>query len=199
MPAPYHPRVKWLLAIRGVSPRLMEALEGEPVLDFPDSPKGAGMAGTSGAGKSFALTRHLADHAQAILAKHPDPDNALWPARSVVFADWIEQSEALKRMIGLGQGEAIETWVEAAKTVRRFYLDDFGRERLTGPNDYALGIIREVLHHRHGHMLPVFWTTNLEVKALGDLYQDAPLIGRMIEAWRPVIVRAPNQRMARPA
>ena len=191
----YHPRVIWMLTVREVPPLLLEALEGEPRLTFPDSPRGAGMAGTSGAGKSFAMVRHLAARAQAILARHPDPDHALWPSRSVVWAGWVQKSEELKRWVAAGHHEALENWIEAAKTCGCLYLDDLGRERLTGPDDYALGLLREVLDHRHGHRLPVCWTCNLSAVELVEKWNDPALVGRLVEAWPPVRVKGANLRL----
>jgi DNA replication protein DnaC len=192
----YHPRVKWLLKTRGVGPRLLEALDLEPILRFPEAPMGAGMAGASGAGKTFAMVRHLADRAQAIVESYPNPDDALWPSRAALWVSWTQKSEELKRWVGAGQGEAVDEWIELAKLTKRLYLDDLGRERVTGANDYALGVLREVLDYRHTNLLPVYWTTNLNATDLSELYLDKALIGRIVEAWPPVRVGGSNLRLA---
>ena len=192
----YHPRVKYLLGTRGVNPRLFQALELEAHLTFPDNPGGAGMAGTSGAGKTFAMVRHLADKAQAIVDVAHDPDVALWPARFALWVPWVQKSEELKRWVSQGQGEALEEWVDYAKLCRWLYLDDLGRERVTGPNDYAHGLLREVIDYRHQSLLPVCWTTNLGAVEMGELYGDPALIGRMVEAWPPMRVKGANLRLA---
>jgi len=192
----YHPRVSWLLEKKEVPPLYLEALVGDPILTFPAALGGGGMAGTSGAGKSYAMVRHMAALAQQVVEGHPNPEGALWPAGLVMWASWIQKSEELKRWVSAGYHDLLENWIEAAKGCRRLYLDDIGRERLTGPDDYALGILREVLDFRHGHKLSVCWTCNLSALELGNKWNDPALVGRLVEAWPPVKVRGANLRLS---
>ena len=199
MPAPYHPRVRWLLETRGIPPRLLQALETEPILTFPDVPQGAGMVGATGSGKSFAMVRHLAEKAQKIMAAAVTRPNAgLWPSPGPVWASWVQKAGELNRAKAAGDYEAVEAFVERAKATRWLYLDDLGRESLSGSCDYALGILQEIIDFRYANMRPVFWTTNLEVFQLGEFYRDQALVERMVEAWPPVKVMSANLRMSPP-
>jgi DNA replication protein DnaC len=112
------------------------------------SPKGLGMVGETGQGKTSAIVRTL--------------ERQCKEGKSICFTSAVELSEKASEANQYEEGkkakrEAAERRLTACKESDITFLDDLGKSKLTERGESTL---YEVLEYRYSHMLPVFWTSN---------------------------------------
>lgn len=196
----FHSRTRYLLGLPqvGIASEELRALDAPAIHPVPDR-KGYGLWGPTGVGKTWMLVQVAA---RILDAKHvrlrPDPSTALLPDSPpwIMWVDWPEQAEILKRKV-VGGGSGINAWVDRCKEVRFLFLDDLGRERLKGNDDYALGVLSEIISSRYRSQKAIYWTTNKGPEDLISLY-GSRLASRLLSAWPPFQVDGQDLRLAGP-
>ena len=184
----FHPRTRELLTRVGLAPVELEALNHAPRHQVPDEPRGFGLIGPTGTGKSWALALHVAQRVDRSVLRQPDPTRAtlLWLDGEVardgrlLWVVWLDQAEAIRRR--RFEKVWVEAWAETAEDVPLLVLDDIGREPFEGVNDPAREVLVRVLEHRYRFRLPVLWTSNRTREELTAFY-GAPLTSRILGTW----------------
>ena len=193
----FHPRTRALLTLPavGLAPREVRALDLPPIHHLPDKPSGFGLAGNTGIGKTFALARHLAERVESVVCASSDPETALIPSNHRIrWINWPEKSEEIKRLV-MRSGDVLDDWVFAVKWAAHLYLDDLGRERCKGDDDYSLALLTEILDHRYRNGLPVYWTSNRMPDELCSYYPSR-LTSRLLSTWPPYVLYGKDLRLA---
>ena len=188
-------RVSWLLKTSGLSLREIEDAERPPIHSVEDAPTGFGLVGTTGVGKTIVLARRFLLFAQAVVDRK-GPEAKFDATDRVLWLNWPDTAETLKRWSTMGDPRHIDAWVEKAKGIETLYLDDLGAERSKGEDDFAGGILREILDSRYRDALPVFWTSNLDSEGLIRFY-GARLVSRIAQAWPGRKLAGPDLRMGK--
>lgn len=191
-----HERTRLLLSRIGLSALELEDLEAEPIHHVQDRPAGFGLIGTPGVGKTVLLARRMHDQVLPFVEGSQVPEQATLPSRFLRWKNWPQAAETLKRWIAQEYTDDIADLVEDLVDCRQLYLDDLGRERIVSADDYALGILREILDRRHRARRPVFWTSNITLPELNRIY-GAPTASRMFSAWPPIVLKGPDLRLAK--
>nr|WP_320132364.1 hypothetical protein [uncultured Holophaga sp.] len=191
-----HSRTLELLASIGLGRREMRSLELAPLFDLP-SPRdrGFGLIGPTGTGKTWRLVQALGTHLDGIVMASEDPANAYRPLNYAEWVNWPDAAEKIKGMVAKGYHADIVDLVESWETCGLLFLDDLGQERVTGENDYSLGVVRSLLDQRYRADRPVYWTSNLGPKDLVGIY-GARMVSRMKEAWPWTVVERRDMRLA---
>lgn len=188
-------RAKVVLRGAGVALREMKALDVQPIHSFDVPYSGFGLTGKTGLGKTWALVQFFGAVVDEIVGDGPNSRECV-PARFSFWVNWPDQAECLKRMVsGNGDGQDLNEFIERAQTCQYLFLDDLGQERIKGAEDYSLGVLKEIIDHRHRNDLPLFWTSNLTVPQLANLY-GSRIVSRMMEAWPPVQVQGKDLRLS---
>ena len=192
----YHPRTRQLLEKPcGLAPRELRALELTPFRTVRDVPTGYGLIGGTGVGKTFALVRHAADRVEQIVQACPLPSEARLPFAWATWENWPERAEEIKRL-STKQGRDLEEWIQRAKVATCLYLDDLGRERIKGEDDFSLGVLAEIVDHRYRQGSPVFWTSNLgSPDEFGKIYPGR-MVSRLLSTWPPFLLRGEDLRLS---
>jgi len=190
----YHPRTEFLMARIGVSTRELRAIGHPPKHDFPYNKEGFGLIGNTGTGKTWSLIHALADDVNGLVLKSKQPDDYWLPSEYATWLNWPGRAEQLKSMIGLHENLDISRLVEDWCLCGMLFVDDIGAERVTGDNDYSLGILRTVLDSRYRYERPVYWTSNLNIQPLKDQY-GVRMVSRMLQAWPPVVIKGKDLRL----
>jgi hypothetical protein len=190
-----HDRTAFLLKQVGLSLLELPAVEADPLHLVQDRPAGFGLIGGTGLGKTWVMARRLGLQVQGMVEDDPTPDTARMPSRFARWRNWPEMAETLKRWIAQSYTDDVADLVEDLVDCRQLYLDDLGQERIVGADDYALGILREVLDRRYRNQRPVFWTSNQPVPELTRLY-GARTASRILSTWPPVVLKGPDLRLA---
>ena len=112
------------------------------------SPKGLGMVGETGLGKTSSIVRTL--------------ERQCREGKSICFTSAVELSEKASEANQYEEGkkakrESAERRLTACKKSDITFLDDLGKSKLTERGESTL---YEVLEYRYSQMLPVFWTSN---------------------------------------
>lgn len=188
-----HDRSRLILTNIGLSPLELEAAEMDLALDVPGRPTGYGLVGTTGIGKSSHFARRLARQVEGRVQSAHDPKVANMPFAFARWRNWPDTAENLKLWIGQGWNEDIANLVDQLVGCRELYLDDLGRERIVGPDDYALGVLRTLLDARIRAQRPVFWTSNQPIPELNKTYGTAT-VSRLVNAWPPVLCKGRDLR-----
>ncbi len=193
-----HERTRFLLnRTIGVAPSELVALGVAPIHRLPDAPRGFGLTGSTGRGKTFALVQHLAGIVDRIVAAAPDPEQATLPVYAyAVWVNWPDQAETLKRMVARSSSHELDLWIERVHEAQILVLDDLGQERIKGEEDYATGLLREILDRRYRQGQALYWTSNLNAEGLTKLY-GARTISRLLDAWPPTPVQGQDLRIQR--
>lgn len=193
---PFHPRTRQLMILPGIglAPREAGALLAHPLHRVPEAPKGCGLVGGVGLGKTWALARHAASRVEAVVQRAPDPHTALLPHAFVVWVNWPEKAEQIKRL-SVRPGTDLEDWIDRAKVAGALYLDDLGRERQKGEDDFSLGVLSEILDHRYRFALPVFWTSNLTTPEEFNAVYNARMVSRLLSTWPPFLLKGKDLRL----
>ena len=196
----YHDRTRYLLGLEfvGLGEHELQALDMEPIHQLPEGlPRGYGLWGGTGVGKSFALVRRMADLVENYVRLRPLPGTAdLGQAGGLLWVNWPEKAEQVKRRV-IGGAAEVHTFVERCKTTKWLVLDDLGKERLNGEDDYALGILAEVLDARYRSGKALWWTSNLSPTDLTGLY-GSRLASRLLSTWPPFHVEGETDLRLRP-
>lgn len=183
----YHDRTRYLLRLEavGLGQHERQALDLEPIHHLPEGLiKGFGLWGGTGVGKSFALVRKVADLVERQVRLSGFPENAdLGAMGGLLWVNWPEKAEQVKRRV-IGGAAEVHTFVERCKSTRWLVLDDLGKERIKGEDDYALGILAEVLDARYRSGKALWWTSNLSPADLTELYKSR-LASRLLSTWPP--------------
>jgi DNA replication protein DnaC len=191
----FHPRTRCLLRMPiGCAPREIEALNHAPIHTLPEIAMGFGLVGNTGVGKSWALVQQLAGSVDAMVSASPDPMNFKMPLK-VRWVNWPEKAEELKRQC-VRFADAVDDWCGDVKGAAIVILDDLGRERSKGEDDYATALLNEILDARYRNRLATFWTSNLMPDGLSHFY-PAPLVSRLLSAWPPCVIEGDDLRLAR--
>lgn len=171
----------------------LRALTLPVIHSTPEMPSGFGLIGPTGCGKTWALVQRVGNRVDAVVALSDDPGSAKLPfGFRPRWVNWPERAEQIKREIR--DSDSLERWVDMAQSCSELYLDDIGRERTTGENDYSLGVLTEILDHRYRHEMPVFWTSNRSPEELGVFYSGR-LSSRLLGAWPPFGVAGDDLRL----
>lgn len=189
------PRVSWLLKTSGLSLREIEDAGRPAIHSVEDVPTGFGLIGSTGIGKTVVFARRFLLFAEAVVARK-GPEAKFDADDRVLWLNWPETAETLKRWSTMNDPRHTDAWVEKAKGIETLYLDDLGAERSKGDDDFAGGVLREVLDSRYRDGLPVFWTSNLDGAGLAKFY-GARLVSRIAQAWPGRKLAGPDLRMGK--
>ena len=142
---------------------------------------GFGLGGPVGCGKSCAvaavLKHGLSEWAfQNFLEWGPDTDSFHSGGPSVFWADWPEISDYLLRHAV--DSDSVDELMAKMKKADILILDDLGKERFPAVKDpntvpFSRAQLDICIAYRNSQVAPIFWTTNLELKALGEVYGPA--------------------------
>jgi DNA replication protein DnaC len=193
-----HNRTRVILTNIGLCEVELEHVEREFLHQVQDRPAGFGLIGTAGVGKTIHLARRLFLAVQDCVEDSGRLARTTVPHRFARWRNWVETAETLKFWISHDFSDDVAELVEQLSECRELYLDDVGQERIVGPDDYALGLLRSILDARYRAKLPVFWTSNLEIRDLNKIY-GTRTISRLVSAWPPIPLKGPDLRLARRA
>ena len=190
-----HARTAELMASPvGCAPREIQAMRSSALHSLPQIPGGFGLVGPTGCGKTWALVQHLGMQIEAVVAASQSPGEAKMPyGFRLRWVNWPERAEQIKREIR--DTHSLEDWIDMAQECSALYLDDLGRERITGENDYSLGVLSEVIDHRYRHDLPIFWTSNRSPEELGAFYSGR-IASRLLGTWPAFGVNGADLRLS---
>ena len=132
-------------------------------------PRGFGLVGTSGAGKTMAVAAlvrlcirtWLLGNVHALgrlVINNPPIQWVDWPER----VDWMRDHY-----------DRVGGFMAAALEVPLLVLDDIGAERIVGDTyerDYGSGKLDLLIHGRENRKLPTIWTSNMNEDALASRY-----------------------------
>lgn len=144
----------------------------EKVLSWQVNPRGIGIAGRSGTGKTrlmFLLLRRVFMDGNGVRA---------------ISGKRFERSCHLM-FDKMDEGREI---IRQARDTEVLFLDDLGKERYT---DRVESEFYDLVEHRTSHLLPILWTTNSSGDALGDMMSEdrgAPIIRRLREFTEIIVV-----------
>ncbi len=136
--------------------------------------KGFGLSGTAGVGKSFALACMFRQGAVAVARARLDRGCNVTEAAIPWFL-WRRWPEVVNRLrvtsTREGGLEQVESILAPLYTTPCLVLDDLGAERVKNyEDDWATSQLDLLVDHRHGAMLPIWWTTNLHREAVATRY-----------------------------
>nr|WP_320131984.1 hypothetical protein [uncultured Holophaga sp.] len=191
-----HTRTLQLLSTIGLGKHELQALSAPPL--FPLSgplETGLGLIGPTGTGKTWRLIQALGADLDVHVLTQPVPAEAKMPFRYARWINWPDASEKLKGMVAKGFHADIVDLVDAWESCCMLFLDDLGQERITGENDYSLGILRSLLDQRYRTGRAVYWTSNLPPKDLVRVY-GSRIVSRMREAWPWTAVKGHDMRVS---
>lgn len=194
----YHWRTREFLVSDtiGLAPRELEALKAAPIHRLVENDAGFGVIGDIGVGKTWALARYVADLVEQAVRDAEDPEWMRLPAFGfAVWVNWPERAESLKRSFFYRDKREMEDWIERAKTAARLFLDDLGRERSKGEDDYSFAVLSEIIDHRYRYRLPVFWTSNLTKPEEFSAAYSARFVSRLLGTWPPVLLQGQDLRL----
>jgi DNA replication protein DnaC len=175
------------VAIRRALPRLLtqDLIGGDALVA-----DGFGLTGGQGIGKTMCLAamvraRATALHARALSACRvaPADGDASWFRVGVQWVNWPSGAARVKALSVQDHGAAeVAALVRAWAGTPLLVLDDLGRERMRGAydEDYAFGVLDQVVDARSRESAPVLWTSNLTPAALVSRY-GAALPSRLLE------------------
>jgi DNA replication protein DnaC len=189
-----HPSSYRLLLEIGLGSKELCDLDAEPIHVITDRSGGFGLIGGNGVGKTWILAHRLCSGIERSVLKSEAPANAKLLPGTVRWFNWPNQAEQLKTWISVHYSQDLQAFLEEASICRVLYLDDLGQERITGENDYALGMLRTIICTRHRNGLPLFWTSNLDMTGLATIY-GSRIVSRMLQAWPPMRVKGDDLRL----
>jgi DNA replication protein DnaC len=194
-----HKQTRALLAKPvGLGAKELDALTVPKIRDLPGPIMGGhgfGIVGPVGTGKTWGLVQGLAEGLDRHVCSQICPESAVVPCNN--FAKWLNwptMAEELKHMAGLRYFSEIAEICERWSSCKLLFVDDLGREAVSGPGDVSHRSLLEVLRERHRGKMPVFWTSNLSLVELKTIY-GADLISRIMEAWPPVFWTGEDMRL----
>jgi len=196
----FHPRTRELLAQAGLAARELDALDHACLYTLPPN-NAFGLVGDTGAGKTWAIARRVAQLVDDAVRRQPDPARAklIWVDgeiardRRVLWVNWHDHVEDIHRR--RFDDVWVDTWSSWAETVPLLVLDDLGRERYEGEKDPARAVLVRVLDNRHRAKYPVMWTSNLKINELTPIY-GAALVSRILGSWPAYEVEGHDLRLA---
>jgi len=157
---------------------------------------GFGFIGPTGAGKS-AVKAVLVKGYHGVRFRHWVEHNPLrhepdLPQESVAWINWPDVADDLSRMGTDASG--IESFQSRNRRASLLILDDLGRERFAARNDEAAmpfhqAQLERLIDARNEARRPIFWSSNLRMKELIDLYGSA-LMSRLVQSNPPIEVAA---------
>lgn len=175
----------------GLAEEELAAVTAGRLRPLPDGQGGFGFWGPPGTGKTWLAAQWVAEFHQAHKGRWFAEN--LPPEDRVFWVHWPTAAEELKRLVIASAGRTAD-WVARAKRARLLVLDDLGRERVRGAEDFARGVLVEVVDHRVRHRLPVIWTSNLGPGPLDEFYRG-PLASRLLGTWPPFEVDGEDMRL----
>ena len=122
------------------------------------SPKGLGMVGETGLGKTSAQVRLQAKQSKK--------------GKSICFLEATELAElasAANQYNDESKKKQAEQRLHKAKTSDITLLDDLGKGKLTERGESSL---YELLNYRYSHQLPMFWTSNSTAEEMLKSFSD---------------------------
>jgi len=164
----------------GVAPREIRALDHPALVALPKASGGFGLYGPTGSGKTWAMVQT----ADTLMETY------WWWHRSFLWLNWPEQANLIRRA-PLNVGKLIA----AAKDKMVLFLDDLGAETCKTADDYAFGILKEIVDFRYRHEKQIYWTSNQDAAALNEHY-GAGFTSRLIGAWPEYAYKGPDRRIA---
>lgn len=163
-----------------------------PLIEGLLPPKGLGIIGDTGTGKTMALAALVKQNMKVRYRDHlasgtgdflPKIKWVCWP-ETVAFIRSNATSPDVEQMF---QG-----WEETMLLV----LDDLGRERIKGAyaEDWATNQLDRIITSRNRRMLPILWSTNVSIGDLSSIY-GAAMLSRLLEGSYLVHIEGANQRL----
>lgn len=199
----YHIRTRQILAGLGLAPVELEALDHPPRHEVPLDPRGFGLLGTAGTGKTWTLVRLVANHVEQLVRRQPDPSRAhlLWIEGDVARdgrVRWVHWPR-LAREIQDRRFEGRWRWDlgEALEDYPVLVLDDLGRETRLKGEDPAFEVLQRVVEHRHRRRMQTYWTSNLTREEFCSFY-GGPLSSRILGTWPDYQVDGQDMRLFTP-
>lgn len=193
------------------TPQIIEALSAG-VLEQASLASGFGLSGQAGIGKTgamVALARAIAHRAEAPAAKPPPASvqemeeqqrDRERPAPPWML--WLSWPDTVNRMrvLSMQDGGIAEVGrlVDRATRCAVLFLDDVGAERIKGTyiDDWAASQLDLIVDGRYHAMLPTWYTTGLDAKAIVDKY-GRRLFSRLCSENRLIsLPRLPDRRFA---
>jgi DNA replication protein DnaC len=137
-------------------------------------PRGFGLAGGVGCGKTFALaTIFLAGSDAVVRARYAKGARSAEVGRQWFhWVRWPQLVNELRIMSSRDNGlRDAEQQMRYLHTAPCLVLDDLGGERLKSyQDDWATTQLDLLIDGRYGEMMPTWYTTNLEVRQLAERY-----------------------------
>jgi len=168
-------RKKKIVAKKLFSKRLCKDIENislpdnTPVPNLPDG-DGCFIHGKASTGKTVLAANMLLD-----VKKH------LWlnfQNRRCLFTSVPKLFARLKESFDAKEGEQTEWQImEQHQETWLLVLDDFGVGNK--PSDWLLNKLYLLINHRYEQMLPTFFTSNLDLKELSELFGDVRITSRI--------------------
>jgi len=182
------------LEICGLAAREIRALDHPPLCGLPRDPGGFGLYGPTGSGKTWALAQVAATLVPScamlrFVGRCPESQDAA-ADRSLLWLNWGEQANVIRRA-----PLDVSDLVRDAKQARALFLDDIGAETCKQADDFAFGILKEIVDFRYRHEMPTWWSSNLGPAALAAHY-GGPFASRLVAAWPDYAFNGPDRRLA---
>lgn len=142
---------------RGTDPFLLNPKIWEAVLNWEYGPKGLGLVGISGIGKTRA--------AYLILKRMSELGYKVQALNAIHFSKLCFDKFIDNREIRL----SVEKQLTACYEADVLLLDDLGRERMS---EYCEVEFYTILEYRTSHMIPTLWTTNASSETLRGIFSE---------------------------
>lgn len=132
-------------------------------------PRGFGLVGTSGAGKTMAVAAMVRLCLRKwLLANVNSLGRLVLSNPPIMWVDWPVRVEWMRENY-----DKASSFMAQATTTPLLVIDDIGAERVVGDTyerDYGAAKLDLLIHGRENKMLPTIWTSNLNEEALNARY-----------------------------
>jgi hypothetical protein len=135
--------------------------------------RGFGLSGTSGIGKTMALSAIVKQYAMARLQRIARAGEFKRARGWLAWVPWKATTETVRALSMEERGHAeVNRLMERYARAEVLVLDDLGAERIRGnyADDWATSQLDRIVDLRDRKMLPLWYTSNLDAAALQKFY-----------------------------